>query len=544
MSLGFGFALPAYPLRGGGGNNPFNQTGPTLDLAFAGVVTNLSDPNGYTLNTNFITPQYQIAAQYVVWETGVGLVDKTFSQIITFSRASGATWFNSAGVLQGVDFSVTSNTIGTGSKTFTLDATAGVNRYWAAGDTVLISDQSNSSNNMTGTVTSYTASTQVLVVNVTSTGGSGTIASWRIGSTMPRFDYDPATLAAQGFLVEESRTNSIRNNTMQGAVAGTPGTAPTNWAVTTTGGSITRTIVGTGTENGITYIDIQYVFSAGATATVQFEQGTQIAAANGQTWTQSTYVKLVGGSLTNISEIRGSIAENNAGGTFLAGSTTAFTPTTGALSGQRYTHTRTLNNASTAFVVGTTQIVASGAADITLRIGLPQLEQGAFATSVIPTTTTALTRSADVASVNTLSPWFNATEGTLFAESSVNYTVPGTSFPLAASLNDNSSNNRIEVGYLTSVVAGFEVSTGGTPQAGLYPANVSQIRKTAGAYATNDFAVSTNGSAASVDTSGSVPTITRLALGTRTTGGTVIHLRRVTYYPRRLSNAELQAITA
>lgn len=167
-----------------------------------------------------------------------------------------------------------------------------------------------------------------------------------------------------------------------------------------------------------------------------------------------------------------------------------------------------------------------------------------FSTSFIPTTTTTLSRAADLALVNTLSPWFNATEGTLFAESSVNYTVPGTSFPLAASLNDNSSNNRIEVGYLTTVVAGFEVSVGGVSQAGLYPSTAAQIRRTAGAYAANDFAVSTNGGTVATDPSGSIPSITRLALGTRTSGGTVIHLRRVVYYPTRLSNANLQTITA
>ncbi|MFM6192892.1 MAG: hypothetical protein ACKPFF_10615, partial [Planktothrix sp.] len=45
----------------------------------------------------------------------------------------------------------------------------------------------------------------------------------------PRFDHNPNTKESLGLLIEEQRTNSIRNNTMQGAVAGTPGTLPTNW---------------------------------------------------------------------------------------------------------------------------------------------------------------------------------------------------------------------------------------------------------------------------------------------------------------------------
>ncbi len=341
---------------------------------------------------------------------------------------------------------------------------------------------------------------------------------------------------------------------MQGAVAGTPGTPPTNWSFTSGSvNGITRTIVGTGTENGITYIDFQYAGTASGAGNMSIvaEPNNQVVAVQNQVWTFTCYAKLVAGSFANTTARTLFINSYTAAGAFDANAASPSSnfpvggPTSAALNTQRYFYTGTLASATTAFVNSGVFITYNAGAviDFTIRIGLPQLELGAFATSVIPTTTTALTRAADVASVNTLSPWFNATEGTLFAESSVNYTVPATFFPLAASLNDNSSNNRIEVGYLTTVVAGFEVSVGGVSQAGLYPSTAAQVRRTAGAYAANDFAVSTNSSAPTTDTSGSIPSVTRLALGTRTSGGTVIHLRRVTYYPRRLSNAELQALT-
>jgi hypothetical protein len=366
-------------------------------------------------------------------------------------------------------------------------------------------------------------------------------------NNVPRFDYNPATSASLGLLIEEARTNSIRNNTMQGAAAGTPGTLPTNWSVGGTTTGLTREIVGTGTENGITYIDIRFSGTAGAllNPNVIFEVSNAIAALNGQTWTSSFYLSLVGGSLTNVTNIIPVVSMFNSTPA-LVGTLPgpAITPTNAALRTQRNSFTTTLNQAATAFAYSQIQFsVANGAAiDITLRIGLPQLELGAFATSVIPTTTTALTRAADVATINTLSPWYNAAEGTLYAESSVNYTVPGTSFPLAASFNDNTANNRIEVGYLTASVAGFEVFVSNVSQAGLYPPNANVTRRTAGAYAANDFAVSTNGSSPATDTSGSVPTVNRFTFGGRLSSNT-IHLLRITYYPRRLSNAELQALT-
>jgi hypothetical protein len=71
------------------------------------------------------------------------------------------------------------------------------------------------------------------------------------------------------------------------------------------------------------------------------------------------------------------------------------------------------------------------------------------------------------------------------------------------------------------------------------------VAKIASAYKANDFAMSTNSGTVQTDTSGSVPSVTQLQLGQGVPGPALNgYLRRITYYPRRLSNAELQAITA
>lgn len=74
--------------------------------------------------------------------------------------------------------STTSNSIATGSKTFVLSEGS---RSFAAGSAVTIAYSSvPSTNYMTGVVTSYTPSTNTLVVNVTEIAGSGTFTSWSI----------------------------------------------------------------------------------------------------------------------------------------------------------------------------------------------------------------------------------------------------------------------------------------------------------------------------------------------------------------------------
>jgi hypothetical protein len=320
---------------------------------------------------------------------------------------------------------------------------------------------------------------------------------------------------------------------------------------------MTISIVGVGTENGISYVDVRYSGTASGTtnSSIQFEQNTAIPATNGQTWAVSSYLKVVGGSTSGISLIRLGWEERST--IFL---TTQVSPTitpkaSGSLTAARVSFSATNGNASTTFIkpVMLFTPVSGAIIDITLRIGLPQLELGAFATSVIPTTTAATTRAADVATITGMnfSSWYNATEGTVYWQGSVIGVLQVTQY--FWQFDDGSSNNRFysrkESGASVFRVFG---ASGGTSDVSINPA--PSITITAGvtyseasAYATNNFAASVSGLATVSDTSGNVATginILRLGAGENGTPSFNGYIRRIAYYPTRLSNAALQALTA
>jgi hypothetical protein len=362
----------------------------------------------------------------------------------------------------------------------------------------------------------------------------------------PRFDYNPSTLQPLGLLIEEQRTNSIRNNTGVGAVAGTPGTLPTNWTVALAAG-LTTNVVGTGISNGVTYVDLQIVGTSNSTAYIlAFEGNTQIAALQNQNWTESLWISRIAGSFTDISATSFNIRESNSGGTQVAANVVALSQPTTTLT--RASGTATLSQATTAFVTpGLRLTITNGAAiDITLRIGLPQLELGAFATSVIPTTTTALTRNADVASMTgtNFSSWYNQSEGTVFGEYQ---TVSAGTTQFLAAITSVSETDRITLGQTTTTYVGAVVDTGST-QASITQGTTSlNVAKISLAYAVNNFAFSANGAAPNTDTSGTVPSgVTEMKLGRRGTSTSPLNgwISRIAYYPTRLPNATLVALTA
>jgi hypothetical protein len=197
-------------------------------------------------------------------------------------------------------------------------------------------------------------------------------------------------------------------------VAGTPGTLPTNWTQITIGG-LTRTIVGTGTENGLSYVDIRYNGTAtGPSTFLGFETVTGITASTGQTWNGSFYLKTIA-TPSPPNFFRSTIAEYTSLGVYIRDVAIAITPTSNL---NRFSQTETLaGGATTARVVnGIAGILTIGATyDFTFRIAAPQMELGAYATTWVPTTTAAVTRLADAASKTGVSSLIGQTEGTLFA---------------------------------------------------------------------------------------------------------------------------------
>jgi hypothetical protein len=393
-------------------------------------------------------------------------------------------------------------------------------------------------------------------------------------SDTPRFDHDPATGASRGLLIEEARTNSIRNSQGGGAVAGTPGTLPTNWGASgTTVNGVAIDVAATGTEDGLAYVDLKFsgTPTASSSAFLTFDTGTQIVAANGQTWTGSAYVKLQGGALTNVTQVRTFTGGRTSAGASIAGQaqSTNFTPDSSALKLQRRTATLTMSDATVeraqngvAFSYTNGSEIGGSADGFTLRIAAPQLEQGAFATSYIPTTTAAVTRSADSAVVTPISSFYNQSQGSVLTEHTQLAAITSGAadkFAWVSSFSDGSFDSVLgSYSQLTSTTSGLGArakvvneNSVTIAEAGFSTAlSAATVIKFTYGYATDDIATFRNGLVGETDTDadlGDLQPLDQMGIGClhyAVTGEFLNgHIRRIAYFPKRLSNALLQSLT-
>lgn len=369
----------------------------------------------------------------------------------------------------------------------------------------------------------------------------------------PRFDYDPATLTAKGILIEGGSTNNVRNNTMAGAVVGNPGTFPNNWVRSIASG-LSSEVTGLGQEDGIDYIEIHIWGTPTASGTRQIRfDGFSHPAVAASINTLSAFVKLTAGSLANISNFY-LVMDNADSAQASLNQYAAITiaPTSAALRTQRYSAVSTataFTNAATAYVRPYMQFqVTSGLAiDMTIRIGLPQIESGNIASSPIKTSSAAVTRALDDLFV-TPTAWVNSALGTIYLQA---IKAPQQSASVRYyGLYQNGGQGQIS---LLNDISPARVSAYVTDNAGTSVVTAASATLTtntvfnsAFAYATNDFAHSVNGASVVTDTSGTYPALTRLAVGNNVSNGTrPINgwIRKIFYYPVRVINAQLQLLS-
>jgi hypothetical protein len=173
-----------------------------------------------------------------------------------------------------------------------------------------------------------------------------------------------------------------------------------------------------------------------------------------------------------------------------------------------------------------------------------QLEAGAGVTSYIPTTSATVTRALDVCTMP-VGAWYSVHEVSLFARGTRG-TLPATSNIVC--LSDGTVNETVQLIALNGVTNRFQVYDGGGLQAFLSdPTAMGDFEEyvMAGALAANDAAASFRGAAALTDLTATIPTVTTLDIGNF--AGTLQPngwIRRVGIIPRRVSNAELQALAA
>lgn len=190
--------------------------------------------------------------------------------------------------------------------------------------------------------------------------------------------------------------------------------------------------------------------------------------------------------------------------------------------------------------------VSGGGIGTTLEVWGAQLEAGAFATSYIPTTTASVTRAFDSAIVNTLSSiGFNTAQGSIYSEFDV--IAVNTAFRSAVYGTSDSGFNRLALRASDSAInypiGAIGTGTGVVSLAGS-PITANTPVRIAMAYGSN-MGYSQNGAAPVTNASASAVGGTAFSIGS--VGGVLPlngHIRRLRYYPRRINDTQLQALTA
>jgi hypothetical protein len=343
---------------------------------------------------------------------------------------------------------------------------------------------------LTDAVTGQSLITFTRASSATYIDSAGTLQTAAVD--VPRFDHNPTTGESLGLLVEEQRTNLLlRSEEFDNASWNPP--APSIATVTPN-----AQIAPNGTLTADTFATVS--------GTPAIFQAVACLASTAYTW--SFYVKL--GTMA-AADFRFAVRDDTNGAFIAADIAPSITPVTTEWRRVTYTFTTPVG---CVLVRPYPYRFSPATYGTTVHLWGAQLEAGAFPTSYILNVSTPLgvTRNADVASITTVGSNIRS----LFAQ----FRSPASGTRPVVSLDDNTANERIEI--LTSGTdPKLLVTDGGSAVAdlngGTVTANVTA--RAAAAFDTNNYAFSVNGGASQLDSSGTLPTVNRIRIGSNQAGG-------------------------
>lgn len=377
--------------------------------------------------------------------------------------------------------------------------------------------------------------------NGTRVDSSGNIVT----ATTPRFDYNPATLAAKGLLIEGERTNLLLYNTAldnaahvkaRTTVTADAATGPDNAA------NADKIVENTDTNSHLIYQTITYtsateysasIYAAPAERSVLnffFPTGQGFAGDFGLRVNLATGTSVTTGTPATRSSV------TDAYGAFYLISITA---TTNATSGRTpYTALGTVATAP----AGLQSYTGDGSSGLYAWGG--QLEVGAFSSSLIFTSGSTVTRTADsiVRSGTNFSDYWDASAISV----AIKFDSPGVGTRTVWQSDDNTANERICL-YTTGTTLKLMVVDGGSTVADITVGTITAYQQHWCAFRieANNVAASLDGAAVGTDTSVTLPTVDRRRLGASTVAGEELfgHISREIWIDGALTDGELRFLS-
>jgi hypothetical protein len=384
-------------------------------------------------------------------------------------------------------------------------------------------------------VTDYTPTTTQPITNyipVLLTAASG----------VARFDHNPTTGESLGLLVEEQRTNSILQSE----------DFTTTWSVTRAS-VIANTIVSpNGTLTGDKLVEDTTASNS------HFISQSSLSFTSGTTYSYSLYAKAAERTVVRLalpSAAFGAAVAYNFD--LVAGTATLVTAGTGNTAsitavGNGW-YRCVVSAQATSTTNGTNQIflISGGFATYTgdgysgIYIWGAQLEVGAFPTSYIPTVAATVTRNADAASMTgtNFSSWYRADEGGIYCETS----APVVSVSPTPWAIFGTGDNRFQQFYQNFTTVVNRLRSNGTDyDMAAITVAATGFKKLTMAYQTSSAAAVVNGGAATTSSPAILPVVHSLRIGNDSSNSSAFNgtIKKFAFYPSRLSNSQLQALTA